>query len=152
MPRLTHWLKSQKMAKLVTKDVHHPFFSLKRRYLFESSCPTWWYTNYTLEHRSDLNPLDCTWNPRMPFECPQEELRYEPPNDTSVGYSTNIPLGPAWIQTWSRGWPLRDLVANLEAYQVGVHFEALNEGVLVAPLDSRYTQVGFNLISVQVWD
>ena len=31
------------------------------------------------------------------------------------------------------------------------HFEALVEGVLMAPLDPRYTQVGFNLISVQVW-
>ena len=28
---------------------------------------------------------------------------------------------------------------------------ALDGDVLVAPLDSRYTQVGFNLISVQVW-
>ena len=27
--------------------------------------------------------------------------------------STNIPLGPAWIQTWSRGWPQGDLGANL---------------------------------------
>ena len=34
---------------------------------------------------------------------------------------------------------------------MGAHFEALNEGVLVIPLDSRYTQVGFNLVSVQVW-
>ena len=33
---------------------------------------------------------------------------------------------------------------------MGAHFEALDEGVLVAPLDSRYTKVGFNLISVQV--
>ena len=33
---------------------------------------------------------------------------------------------------------------------MGAHFEALDEGVLVAPLDSRYTQVGFNIISVQV--
>ena len=30
------------------------------------------------------------------------------------------------------------------------HFEAFDEGVLVAPLDPRYTQVGFNLVSVQV--
>ena len=29
-------------------------------------------------------------------------------------------------------------------------FKTLIEGVLMAPLDSRYTQVGFNLISVQV--
>ena len=33
---------------------------------------------------------------------------------------------------------------------VGAYFEALNKGVLMVPLDSRYTQVGFNFISVQV--
>ena len=33
---------------------------------------------------------------------------------------------------------------------MGARFEALIEGVLMAPLDFRYTQVGFNLISVQV--
>ena len=33
---------------------------------------------------------------------------------------------------------------------MGARFEALIEGVLMAPSDSRYTQVGFNLISVQV--
>ena len=35
-------------------------------------------------------------------------------------------------------------------YQVGVHFKALDDNDLVAPLDSRYTQVGFNLNPVQV--
>ena len=35
---------------------------------------------------------------------------------------------------------------------MGARFEALMEGVLMAALDSRYTQVGFNLISVQVCD
>ena len=35
-------------------------------------------------------------------------------------------------------------------YQVGTHFQALIEGVLMAPLNCRYIQVGFNLISVQV--
>ena len=43
-----------------------------------------------------------------------------------------------------------DLGASLETYQVGAHFEALDEGVLLVPLDPRCTQVGFNLISVQV--
>ena len=33
---------------------------------------------------------------------------------------------------------------------MGACFGALIEGVLMAPLDSRYTQVGFNSISVQV--
>ena len=31
------------------------------------------------------------------------------------------------------------------------HFDALDEGVLLVPFDSRYTQVGFNLVSIQVW-
>ena len=33
---------------------------------------------------------------------------------------------------------------------MGAHFEALDEGVLLVPLDPRYTQVGFNLVSVHV--
>ena len=33
---------------------------------------------------------------------------------------------------------------------MGDRFKALIEGVLMASLDSRYTQVGFNFISVQV--
>ena len=33
---------------------------------------------------------------------------------------------------------------------MGAHFKAIDEGVLVAPLDSRYTQVGFNLTRVQL--
>ena len=33
---------------------------------------------------------------------------------------------------------------------MGAHFEVLDEGVLLVPLDPRYTQVRFNLVSVQV--
>ena len=33
---------------------------------------------------------------------------------------------------------------------MGAHFEALDEGVFLVPLDHRYTQVGFNLVSIQV--
>ena len=33
---------------------------------------------------------------------------------------------------------------------MGAHFEALDEGIIMAPLDSRYTQVGCNYVSVQV--
>ena len=40
--------------------------------------------------------------------------------------------------------------ANLETYQMGAHFEALDERALLVPLDPRYTQVGFNLLPVQV--
>ena len=44
----------------------------------------------------------------------------------------------------------RDVGAILGTYQVGSHFEALNEGVLLVPYDPKYTKVGFNLVSVQV--
>ena len=44
-----------------------------------------------------------------------------------------------------------DIDANLQTYHVGARFEALDEGVLMAPLDFRYTQVGFNIISVQMF-
>ena len=45
------------------------------------------------------------------------------------------------------------VLAHRYIYQVGAHFEALKEGVLMAPLDSRYIQVGFNVFSVQVcWE
>ena len=43
-----------------------------------------------------------------------------------------------------------DVGAKLQTYKVGAHFEALTEGIRIVPLDSRYTQVGFNLMSVQV--
>ena len=33
---------------------------------------------------------------------------------------------------------------------MGAHFEALDEGVLLVPLDPRYIQVGCNFFSVQV--
>ena len=33
---------------------------------------------------------------------------------------------------------------------MGAHFEAFTDGILVTPLEPRYTQIGFNLISDQV--
>ena len=33
----------------------------------------------------------------------------------------------------------------------GAHFKAFDEGVLIAPSDARYTEVGFNFISVKCW-
>ena len=41
-----------------------------------------------------------------------------------------------------------DFGASLETYQVGAYVDALDEGVILEPLDPRYTQVGFNLVSV----
>ena len=43
-----------------------------------------------------------------------------------------------------------NLDANLETYHVGARSKGLNEDILLATLDSRYTQVGFNLVSVKV--
>ena len=54
------------------------------------------------------------------------------------------------LSQWSKARVHKDIEASLQTYQVGAHFEALNEPVLMAPSDSRYTQVVFNLISVQV--
>ena len=56
------------------------------------------------------------------------------------------------LSQWSQPRAHKDFEASLQTYQVGAHFEAPNETVLMAPSDSRYTQVGFNLFSVQVWD
>ena len=42
------------------------------------------------------------------------------------------PFMASIIQTRSRGWPLKGLGLASPDYQVGAHFEALDEGVLVA--------------------
>ena len=54
------------------------------------------------------------------------------------------------LSQWSKARVHKDNEANLQTYQVGAHFEALSESVLMAPSDSRYTEVGFNLFSVEV--
>ena len=54
------------------------------------------------------------------------------------------------LSQWSKARAHKDIEASLQTYQVGAHFKALNESVRMAPLDSRYTQVVFNLITVQV--
>ena len=61
-----------------------------------------------------------------------------------------IPLGPASGSGLDSSWPERDFGASLQAYQEGARFESLIKGVLMASLNSRYIQVEFNLIFVQV--
>ena len=56
----------------------------------------------------------------------------------SFGASLNPEAGPKGIMVLT--------------YRGGGHFEALDEGVLLVLLDPRYTHVGFNHISVQVWN
>ena len=47
--------------------------------------------------------------------------------------------------------PPRSLDASLvHTNKVGAHLEALDEGVLMVPLNPRYTQVGLNSVFVQV--
>ena len=54
------------------------------------------------------------------------------------------------LSQWSKARAHKDFEASPQTYQVGAHFEALNESVPMAPSDYRYTQVVFNLIYVQV--
>ena len=69
-----------------------------------------------------------------------------------LGEYHKIPLGPASGSGLDSGWPYRDDGTNVPTYQVRAHSEALDEGVLVAPSVPRYTRVGFNIFSVQVWE
>ena len=55
------------------------------------------------------------------------------------------------LSQWSKARVHKDIEANLQTYQVGAYFEVLSEPILMAPSDSKYTQVGFNLKSVHVW-
>ena len=50
------------------------------------------------------------------------------------GVKVQIPLMASLIQTRSRGWPLKGLGLASPDYQVGAHFEALDEGLLMAVL------------------
>ena len=52
------------------------------------------------------------------------------------GVRVQNPFMASLIQTRSRGWPLKGLGPALQTYQVGAHFEALDEGVLMAVLKS----------------
>ena len=71
----------------------------------------------------------------LPRERPHLELRNEPPLDSLEKLLPN-PLMASLLQTRSRGWPLKVLGLASPDYQVGAHFEALDEGVLMAVLKS----------------
>ena len=59
-----------------------------------------------------------------------------------------IPFGPASGSGLDLGPKGMLLVLANRHIKWGAYFKALKEGVLLAPMDSRYTQVGFNSISV----
>ena len=54
------------------------------------------------------------------------------------------------LSQWSKARAYKDFEASPQTYQVGAHFEALNEALIKAPSESRYTKVVFNIIFVQV--
>ena len=56
------------------------------------------------------------------------------------------------LSQWSKARAHKDVGASAQTYEVGAHFEALNESVLKAVSDFRYTQVVFNPIFIQVCD
>ena len=72
---------------------------------------------------------------RLPRERPYPELRNEPPLD-SLEKPVPNPLLASLLQTRSRGWPLKGLGVASPDHQVGAHFEAHGEGVLMAPSKS----------------
>jgi len=65
----------------------------------------------------------------VPRESRHQGLQNEPPLDMS-----ELPLPDS--QPCSRGWLLMGLGVAAPTYQVGAHFEALDEGFRVAPLKS----------------
>ena len=69
---------------------------------------------------------------RVPWECPEWELRNEPPLDRS-GLTPEIPfMASLWIRS---GYDMK-VEMSAETYQVGAHFKALIKAILVAPLKS----------------
>ena len=48
----------------------------------------------------------------------------------SVGYLQN-PCGPMTLSQWSKARAHKDFEASLQTYQVGAHFTALTEGILI---------------------
>ena len=45
------------------------------------------------------------------------------------------------LSQWSKARAHKDFEASLQTYQVGAHFEGLNEPVLMVPYDSRYSRI-----------
>ena len=62
-------------------------------------------------------------------------FNYSTPSALSI-YTLPNPLMASLLQTRSRGWPLKGLGLASPDYQVGAHFEALDEGILVAAFKS----------------
>ena len=65
----------------------------------------------------------------------------------SVGLFQN-PYGPMTLSQWSKARAHKDFEASLQTYQVGTHFEALNEPVLMAPSQIPGTLKLYSICSV----
>ena len=71
----------------------------------------------------------------LPRERPHPELRNEPPLDSLEKPVPNPLVASLWIGSGA-GWPLKGLGVASPDHQVGALFEALDEGVLMAPSKS----------------
>ena len=56
------------------------------------------------------------------------------PHLICLGWHFQSLLWPATLQTWSRSWPKKGSWVSAQTYQVGAHFAALIDGILMAPL------------------
>ena len=74
----------------------------------------------------------------LPRERPHPELRNEPPLDSLEKPVPNPLMASLWIVS-GVGWPLKGLGVAFPGFQVGAHFEALDNGVLVAASKSIET-------------
>ena len=71
----------------------------------------------------------------LDWERPNQELRNERPLDSLEKPSPNSFVASLWIESGA-GWPLKGLAVTSLDHQVGVDFEALNEGIFIAPSKS----------------
>ena len=132
------WGLAWSLTSIVRRCLKYPSMSIALDFhcdtkLFTISCPT-----LVIEIR--LNP---TW-----AYLESKDFKMSLPL-ISLNASIKMPLGTA-SGGLDSGWPQGDVGGSLQTYKVGACFKALAGGVLVAPLDSKYTDVGFNLFSVQV--
>ena len=71
----------------------------------------------------------------LPRERPHPELRNEPPLDSLEKPVPNPLVASLWIGSGA-GWPLKGLGVASPDYQVGAHFEGLDQGALMTVLKS----------------
>ena len=87
---------------------------------------------------------------RLPRERPYPELRNEPPLDSLEKPVPNPLLASLWIGSGA-GWPLKGLGVASPDYQVGAHFEGLDQGVLMTVLKSFENFLAISKPAAALW-